>query len=72
MVKSGLKFLNDFCASQKRNCWFYKRMILWHLSIVSAIIRNANNREMEQRHSGIPLCFTGVLHLASWWMLVRG
>jgi len=59
MLKSGLNFWNDFCASQKHvlllgkvksleTVGSTKRMILWHLSIVSATIKKASNTEIQQ------------------------
>jgi len=31
-----------------------------------------HHRNGTVSYSGIPLCFTDLLHFASWWMLVRG
>jgi len=63
---------------ERSNLLNFELLVLQKNDFVAFVHCFSNNQKCKQHrnstvsYSGIPLCFTYVLHLASWWMLVRG
>jgi len=47
MVKAGLKFLNDFCASQKFNSVLFWNTTLFYICIALCFLVDAGKRREE-------------------------